>query len=148
MQTKHHVSEIQVSYTPHFLGEYELKSSKESFELMLEQWDKNLISMQEEVKVILLNRGQRVLGVYSLAKGGIGSCVVDVQIILSIALKTLATGLILVHNHPSGKLVPSLQDKQLTAKLKEACDIMSITLLDHIIISTSGYYSFADEGHV
>ena len=102
--------------------------------------------MQEEVKILLLNRSNKVLGIYSLAKGGITSCVVDVRIILSVALKSLATGLILVHNHPSGNLKPSNEDIKITNRLKEACKLLEIVLLDHLIISKDNYFSFADEG--
>lgn len=102
--------------------------------------------MQEEVKILLLNRSNKVLGIYSLAKGGITSCVVDIRIILSIALKTLATGIILVHNHPSGNLKPSQDDLNVTKKLKESCKLLEITLLDHLIMTKDNYFSFADEG--
>jgi DNA repair protein RadC len=65
---------------------------------------------------------------------------------LSVALKTLATGLILAHNHPSGNLKPSEADKQITSKIKQAAKLLDIELMDHIIISSEGYYSFADDG--
>ena len=102
--------------------------------------------MQEEVKVLLLNRNNKVLGIYALAKGGITSCVVDVRIILAVALKALATGIILVHNHPSGNLQPSTDDKKITEQLNSSCKLMGITLLDHLIITKDDYFSFADEG--
>lgn len=140
------ISEIQVNYSPIMLVDFKLDNSRKSFELVLEQWEQNQIEMLEEVKVILLNRSNKVLGIYSLAKGGITSCVVDVRIILSVALKTLATGIILVHNHPSGNLKPSQDDLKVTKKLKESCSLLDITLLDHLIITKDDYYSFADEG--
>lgn len=140
------IAEVEVSYKPKMLVDYSISNSRKSFELMLEHWDKNTIQMQEEVKVILLNRKNKVLGICSLAKGGITSCVVDVRIILSIALKTLSTGIILIHNHPSGSLNPSRDDKQITEQLKKSCEIMGIELLDHLIITNNGYFSFADEG--
>ncbi len=140
------IAEVEVSYKPKMLVDYSISNSRKSFELMMEHWDKNIIEMQEEVKVILLNRKNKVLGIYSLAKGGITSCVVDVRIILSIALKTLSTGIILIHNHPSGSLNPSRDDKQITEQLKKSCEIMGIELLDHLIITNNGYFSFADEG--
>ena len=102
--------------------------------------------MQEEVKLLLLNRNNQILGVFQLAKGGLTACVVDVRIILSVALKSLATGLILVHNHPSGNLKPSNEDIKITNRLKEACKLLEIMLLDHLIISKDNYFSFADEG--
>lgn len=146
MTTNTKIAEIKVSYYPSLLEKYKISNSKESFELILEQWEKDTISMQEEVKVILLNRNNKALGVYSLAKGGITTCVVDIRLILSVALKTLATGLIIVHNHPSGSLNPSTDDKKITQQLKSACKLMGIDLLDHLIITKDAYYSFADEG--
>lgn len=140
------IAEVEVSYKPKMLVDYSISNSRKSFELMLEHWDKNIIEMQEEVKVILLNRKNKVLGIYSLAKGGITSCVVDVRIILSIALKTLSTGVILIHNHPSGSLNPSREDKKITEQLKKSFEIMGIELLDHLIVTKNGYFSFADEG--
>lgn len=140
------VSEIQVSYKPEKIVEFSISDSKKSFELMLQTWEKNRIQMQEEVKLILLNRSNKVLGVYSLAMGGISGCVVDVRIILAVALKTLASAIILVHNHPSGNLKPSKEDIKITNQLKSSGDIIGITLLDHLIISKDDYFSFADDG--
>lgn len=146
MKQKSQVSEIQVSYTPNLLVDMSVKNSKKSFELILNEWELETLQMQEEVKIILLNRSNKVLGIYSLAKGGLTSCIVDVRIILSIALKTLATGIILVHNHPSGNLKPSKADLDITKKLKNSCDLLDISLLDHLIITKDNYFSFADEG--
>ena len=146
MKQKSQVSEIQVSYTPNLLVDMSIKNSKKSFELMLNEWEQDKLQMQEEAKILLLNRNNNVLGIYSLAKGGLTSCVVDVRIILSIALKTLATGIILVHNHPSGNLKPSQADLDITKKLKQSCDLLDITFLDHLIITKDNYFSFADEG--
>jgi DNA repair protein RadC len=122
-----------------------IKNSKKSFELMLNEWEQDKLQMQEEAKILLLNRNNNVLGIYSLAKGGLTSCVVDVRIILSIALKTLATGIILVHNHPSGNLKPSQADLDITKKLKQSCDLLDISFLDHLIITKDNYFSFDDE---
>lgn len=146
MKQKSQVSEIQVSYTPNLLVDMSIKNSKKSFELILNEWEQETLQMQEEVKILLLNKSNKVLGIYSLAKGGLTSCIVDVRIILSIALKTLATGIILFHNHPSGNLKPSKADLDITKKLKNSCDLLDISLLDHLIITKDNYFSFADEG--
>ena len=140
------VSEIQVSYFPQLVGNHHIENSRASFELMLNDLSNGTIEMQEEVKILLLNRSNKVLGVYPLARGGLNSCEVDIRIILSVALKTLSTGIILIHNHPSGNNKPSKSDLAITERLKSACDIMNIVLLDHLIITKSDYYSFADEG--
>lgn len=140
------VAEIQVSYSPQKILDFKVVDSKKSFELMLQKWEQGRIEMQEEVKLLLLNRNNKVLGIYSLAMGGITSCVVDVRIILAVALKALATGIILVHNHPSGNLAPSVDDKKITEQLNQSCKLIGITLVDHLIITKDDYFSFADEG--
>ena len=146
MNTINNVAEIKVSYYPSINNSFQIKDSKSSFELLLDGWCKNTLEMQEEVKILLLNRSNKVLGIYTLAKGGLNSCEVDIRIILSVALKTLSTGIILIHNHPSGNTKPSKADIAITERLKSACEIMNILLLDHLIITKSDYYSFADEG--
>ena len=145
MKTKQ-VSEIQISYYPNILEDFRVENSQKSFELFLNEWEQNTLEMQEEVKLLLLNRNNRVLGIYSLAKGGLTACIVDVRIILSVALKCLATGIILVHNHPSGNLKPSQDDIKITEQLRDGCKLLNIQLLDHLIITRQDYFSFADEG--
>lgn len=89
--------------------------------------------MLEEVKVIFLNKNNIVIGIYNLAKGGISQCTVYIRIILAVALKSVSTAIILVHNHPSGNLQPSQSDKEITQNLKEACKMVQIALIDHLI---------------
>jgi DNA repair protein RadC len=97
--------------------------------------------------VMYLNKANRVLGVYPASVGGITSSIVDLRLILSIALKTLATSVVLCHNHPSGSLTPSKQDIDLTLKIKEAAKYFDIVVQDHLIITfEQKYFSFADDG--
>lgn len=140
------ISEIEVSYNPQRIADYKISDSSKTYELILSQWNWKEIEMLEEVKVIFLNRNNIVIGIYNLAKGGISQCTVDIRIILGIALKSLSTSIILVHNHPSGNLQPSQSDKEITQNLKEACKMVQIALIDHLIITKENYYSFADEG--
>jgi DNA repair protein RadC len=83
-----------------------------------------------------------------MSTGGITGTVVDIRLLLSVALKTAATGIILAHNHPSGNLKPSEADKELTNKIKKASEYMDIKLLDHLIISSDSYLSFSEQGHL
>lgn len=139
------ISEIEVAYRPLSTTILNpITQSKDAYDLIIREWDDNILEMIEEVKVIFLNRTNKQVGIYNLAKGGITGCVVDIRVILSIALKTLATGIILVHNHPSGNLKPSTEDKKITNELQKACEIMNITLLDHLIVTRKGFFSFAD----
>jgi DNA repair protein RadC len=97
--------------------------------------------------VLFLNNANEVICVNKLSRGGITATVVDGRILLATALKCMATGIIISHNHPSGKTQPSDNDINLTRRLKDACDLFEIKLLDHIIITpSSGYYSFVDAG--
>lgn len=101
---------------------------------------------QEVFGVVFLNRSNRVNHFEIISKGGITGTVADPRIILKKALEEDAVSLILCHNHPSGSIKPSRADEELTAKIKEAAHFLDIKILDHIIVSEYGYYSFADEG--
>ncbi|MGL2964509.1 RadC family protein [Flavobacterium sp. RSB2_4_14] len=100
----------------------------------------------EEFWVLYLNNSNKVIYKSQLSKGGITGTVVDVRLIFKTALENSATSIILTHNHPSGKLQASDADKDITKKLKLAGEQLDIKVLDHIIITESGYYSFQDEG--
>lgn len=105
------------------------------------------IEITETFAVIFLNNAGKIIGWKKIANGGITSCVVDVRILFSSALKCLATQIIVSHNHPGGTRMPSEEDKRITAKIKEGAKLLDIRLLDHIILTPyNGYYSFADEG--
>ncbi|MGH2646932.1 MAG: JAB domain-containing protein [Ginsengibacter sp.] len=121
-------------------------SSKDAYNIFKDTWDENKIELQEQFKVILLNKGNKVLGIYEMSTGGMTGTVVDPKLIFVAAIKSGACGLVLVHNHPSGNLKPSRQDEQLTIKIKEGAKLLDITLLDHLIISNESYLSMADEG--
>ncbi|MEO9022937.1 MAG: JAB domain-containing protein [Ginsengibacter sp.] len=124
-----------------------ITQSKDAYLIFKNRWDENKIELQEQFKVMFLNRANKVLGIYEMSTGGITSTVVDIKLIFSAALKACASGLILSHNHPSNNLKPSRDDEQLTSKIKSAGTFLDIQLMDHIILgSEEGYYSFADEG--
>ena len=120
--------------------------SKDAYKLLLGTWDENKIELVEQFKVLLLNRGNRVLGIYEVSTGGITGTVADLRLIFAAALKANSIYIMLSHNHPSGNLKPSRADDQMTAKFKEAGRYLDITVLDHLIVSKEGYYSYADEG--
>ncbi|MXS72717.1 DNA repair protein [Flavobacteriaceae bacterium W22] len=146
MKTNTKVAELLVSYSAHIVSQQKISNSIETYSLIINNWNLDTIEMFEEVKILLLNKSNKVLGVYDLSKGGMSSSIIDVKIVLSIALKSLASGIIIVHNHPSGNLSPSKADIDITEKLKSAFNLMDITVLDHLIISKDNYYSFADDG--
>lgn len=101
---------------------------------------------QEVFGVLYLNRANRINHFEIVSEGGITGTVADPRIILKKALEQNAVSIIVCHNHPSGNLQPSRADEQLTQRLKEAAQLLDIHMLDHVIVSEQGYYSFADEG--
>ncbi len=102
----------------------------------------------EEMWVLLLNRANCVIGKFRTSSGGATSTVFDLKGIIRKAIAGSAEGIVLCHNHPSGSLVPSGPDTNLTKKLKEACDVMDLRLIDHLIITSDSYYSYHDRGNV
>jgi DNA repair protein RadC len=102
----------------------------------------------EEFWVLFLNRSNKVVGRMKLSQGGISGTVTDVRIVMKKAIEFLASGIIVCHNHPSGNMMPSESDTRITQKIKEAGNLMDISLLDHLIISGKDYYSFADNGEI
>lgn len=102
----------------------------------------------EEMWVLFLNKGNRIIKKYQASKGGLSATVIDIRMIMKEALETLATAMILCHNHPSGNKQPSMEDDITTAQLKEAGKIMDVRLLDHVIVCDESYYSYGDEGRM
>jgi DNA repair protein RadC len=100
----------------------------------------------EVFAVVFLNRSNKVKHFEIISKGGLTHTIVDPRIVFLKALEVQATSLVLCHNHPSGNLKPSRADEEITAKLKSAGKLLDINVIDHLIVSDEGYYSFADEG--
>ena len=142
------IKEIRVSYSSGNSHKVKIRNSKDSYELLKSCWSMNTIELQEEFKILLLNRNHQVLGIYPLSKGGVSGTLVDAKLVYSVALKCNASSIIVAHNHPSGNLNPSESDLRLTKKLKQAGTYLDITLLDHLIITKNGYYSFSDESQM
>ena len=140
------ISEIKVSYSNLNRDRVKVSKSQDIWNVALSNWDLDIIEYQEEIKIILFNRANEVLGIYDLSKGGTASCTLDLKIILAVALKCNAEAIVVLHNHPSGNLKPSEPDKRLTEKLKGVCKLVDLKLLDHLIITKDSYYSFADKG--
>jgi len=119
-----------------------IMSSKDAYNMM----HRHLIDLNhEEFWIILLGRSSKILGKELISKGGLSGTVADPKIIFHIALQHQASGIILIHNHPSGNLKPSQSDISLTKKLSEAGRMLDIQIFDHLIISDNGYFSFGDE---
>lgn len=109
-------------------------------------YDEEIIGYKETFMVLLLNNSNKIIGFTTISEGGLTSTIVDVRVILQTALVSNASAIILTHNHPSGNTHPSCQDDNLTKKIKAACEIMDIRLLDHIIVTPyDSYYSYCDK---
>ena len=141
------IAEVELTYKTHVKPSLrpKISSSKDSYEVLLQSWDENKLEFIEQAKVILLNRANRVLGICDLSTGGVAGTVVDPKLVFIAALKANASAIILAHNHPSCNLNPSAADITLTKKLKEGGNFLELPVLDHIIVTKEGYYSFADE---
>lgn len=143
------VNEIKLSYSPNktYLDSCKISSSQDVFKILYSLFDQDSIYLREEFIILYLNRGNKILGYCKAFTGGVSGVVCDPKIVLAIALKGLASALILAHNHPSGNRKPSEQDRNLTRQVKIAAKEMDIQVLDHLIITPNGnYFSFSDEG--
>jgi len=141
------IAEISVTYSSVIRNSDRPKitCSRQAYEILKETWEDS-INIYESFYVLMLNRGNKVLGLFKVSEGGISGTVVDPKKIFGPALKVCASSLILAHNHPSGNLAPSEADKKLTKKLRDAGMLLDIDVLDHIILANDQFYSFADQG--
>jgi len=125
------------------VNEYRITSSTDAYQVL----EPHLADLTtEQFWVMYLNRANIILGKEMMTKGGIAGTVVDKRVILKKAIEHQASGLVLAHNHPSGNLKPSQADLKLTTSLQAAAELMEMKVIDHIIITQTGYFSFADEG--
>jgi len=103
-----------------------IRTSKDCYQVLLKAWDENKIEFVEQFKVMFLNRANKVLGIYDVSTGGISGTVADPRVIFIAALKTNCSSIVISHNHPSGNLIPSRQDEELTHKLKHGGQLLEI----------------------
>lgn len=124
-----------------------VSKSNEAYDVLIQIWDKGLMSFLEEFKIILQNNVNRVLGVLDIAMEGKEFLPVYMKVIFSIALKASASKIILAHNHPPEKLFPSSNDKAIKEKPKSAGKVLDIEFCDHLIVGAEGYYSLKNAGY-
>jgi len=125
-----------------------ISNSEDVYSLMKNIIDMDTLDYKEHFWVILLNNSNRVLGCSEIARGNTTGVFVNTKEILHLALMSNSTSIILCHNHPSGTLKPSCSDKKITKKIESITKLFDINVLDHIIITSEFYYSFADEGQL
>ena len=126
-----------------------IKSSQDIYNIIKPLFNENTIEWTEEMILICLSRANKVIGYYKVSSGGVAGTYIDPKVIFTIALNCAGTcNLILSHNHPSGNLSPSDADDQITKKLQTAAALFDMKILDHLILTNEGYYSYCDEGKI
>ena len=141
------VTEVELVYRNKLPKEKrpQIFSSWDAYEVFDRAWDKGKIELQEQFKIMLLDRTNTCLGVSNISTGGVSECLVDGKILFATALKARANAIILAHNHPSGGKNFSDADINLTKKFCEAAKLLDISILDHIVMTADGYASMSDE---
>ena len=146
--TSTYLNELSITYNKKLFSNTSINNSNTTARLIREIYEQTSseIELKEYFFIILLNRANEVIGYHKLSEGGICATLVDIRIAFATALKSLAVGMIMVHNHPSGNLKPSEQDLKLTRDFKAAGELLDVKVFDHIILTSDSYYSFIDEG--
>jgi len=140
------IPEIELKFKSGKKFEKKITCSGELKDLLLNFYDQDTIELTETMVVLYLNIRNRIIGWQKHSQGGLSSCILDIKLVMGIALKCNASGIIISHNHPSGDVNPSKEDEKITLRLRDACKTLDLTMLDHIIVSSDGnYYSFAEE---
>ena len=142
------VAEVQLVYKSTLKASLrpKINSTIEASEVLKQHWNYETIEFIEEFKLMLLSRANRVLGMVDISLGGTAGNIADPKIIFAAAIKSNASGIILINNRPSGNLKRSQQDLDLTRKIKASGQILDIGVINHLIITSEGYLSFTDEG--
>lgn len=144
-QKKFELAEITISFSTKVKVKPKIRGSQDVYDLLKEIYDDEKVELREEFIVLYLNRAQSVLGFQRLSVGGVTGVVVDIRHVLATALKANATGFILSHNHPSGSISPSNEDRKLTKRLVLSAEHHDLKVIDHVIYTRDGFYSFAEE---
>jgi DNA repair protein RadC len=127
---------------------FKVTSSKDAADCFRTIFNADTINWTEESIILCLNRANQVIGFHKTSSGGTSGTIMDAKVIFTIALKSMAQGIIIAHNHPSGQLKPSDADLKITKNLREAGKLLDLPILDHIIITDENYYSMADNEYL
>jgi len=143
LKDKWAVAELEVSYKPKQRTNFKIKSDDDADTVFRRMWDKELFNIQEQFCALFTSQSGEVIGFRVISTGTLNASIVDIPLLLSCALLCRSNAIFVAHNHPSGNHMPSVADKILTYKLKNACTAIGIKLIDHLILSDYDYYSFA-----
>ena len=138
-------SELTVIYKPAVKSTMKVTSDWDAYCAFLYIWDKGVLPLQEQFILLFLNGRQQIIGWRVLNIGSMETCVIDIRLLVSLALHCMASYMVLAHNHPSGILEASVNDKAATLKVRKALRLIDVQLLDHLIISAEGYLSMSAE---
>lgn len=143
------IPRLKLSYVSDSTAEQpRITGSKDVADLLRKDYEEGEIETQEYFKVLYLNQANKFIGIHTVSMGGVASTVVDAKLVFGGALTAKASAIILCHNHPSGQLKPSAQDDALTRRLVDGAKVLDIKVLDHIVLTADGYYSYTDEGRL
>lgn len=139
-------SEIKISFTRTIYHYQTINDSLEIYAFLLKLWKDHSIGLYESAFAVYLDNANNIIGYRHLAFGSMEAVLIDQRLVFATALLCGATGFIFAHNHPTGRLKASIADIKLTESLRKAGSIMQIRFLDHLIVTSEGYYSFRDSG--
>lgn len=137
--------ELKISQTD--LQQVKISNSENAADF-IRQFYSDDIEIYESFFILLMNRANKVIGYAKISQGGITGTIVDKKILLKYVVDSLASGVIIAHNHPSGNSTPSDSDIRITREIRELCELVDSKLLDHVILTTETFYSFADNGNL
>jgi DNA repair protein RadC len=140
------VGEVKLVYLTEGKKSEPYRNSKQVHEEFLKVFDPDTINLREEMWMFCLNRANEMVASYRVSVGGTSGCIVDSKMVFQTALLSHSSSIILAHNHPSGNLQRSTGDDAITKKLQKGCTYLDIVLLDHLIITKDGYFSYKDDG--
>jgi DNA repair protein RadC len=143
---KNHFAEIEISYKPKKMMYGAIRHSEDVANILRPLFNKGTIEFREEFIALYMNKRNEILGYFLVSCGGMSATIADPKLIFSAALKAGACSVIIAHNHPSGNIEPSAEDKKLTSRVRSGGELLEIQLIDHIIITADNYFSFCDQG--
>jgi DNA repair protein RadC len=141
-------SELSIQYKPGLISDKRIKNSSDAYAFILSVWDKERINVQEQFMAVFHDPRGKTIGYRVICTGLSHTVHMDIRLIASLALHTLATNVIFAHNHPSASLEPSAADIDSTKKAKKALNLIGVKLWDHLIISENDYLSMSDSGWI
>ena len=144
----YYVGEVKLSYQKKSLETRYVRTAEDAYTILRPTYSDEDIEYRESFKVLFMNQNFKVLGWTTISEGGITETPADIRMILQAALLCNATCITVCHNHPSGNLIPSRDDDRLTEKIRKACEIMRIHLVDHLILTDNSYYSYREKGRL